>query len=82
LQQEQERLLDGQSLLNQREEHVASKSQELNQLERIPKLSIRSLNLRRACLSLSMRPKVAPFTPEMNPGASFMSNRSTISTER
>ncbi|KAF2295644.1 hypothetical protein GH714_033398 [Hevea brasiliensis] len=34
LQQEHERLLDGQALLNQREDYVASKSQELKRLEK------------------------------------------------
>ncbi|KAJ9177413.1 hypothetical protein P3X46_012635 [Hevea brasiliensis] len=34
LQQEHERLLDGQALLNQREDYVASKCQELNRLEK------------------------------------------------
>jgi len=71
LQQEQERLLDGQSLLNQREEYVASKSQELNQLERIPKLSIRSLNLRRA-LSLPLyAPESCPLHSRNEPRCKF-----------
>ncbi|KAG6745658.1 hypothetical protein POTOM_050158 [Populus tomentosa] len=60
LQQEQERLLDGQSLLNQREEYVASKSQELNQLEKVLEVSkaniekeLRSLNDEKSKLELT-----------------------------
>ena len=73
MQQEQERLLDGQSLLNQREEYVASKSQELNQLEKVLEVSkaniekeLRSLNdeksnLELTAASLSQREEVGIF---------------------
>ncbi|KAJ6868225.1 hypothetical protein NC651_033319 [Populus alba x Populus x berolinensis] len=51
LQQEQERLLDGQSLLNQREEYVASKSQELNQLVKV--LEVLKANIEKELRSLN-----------------------------
>lgn len=74
MQQEQESLLDGQALLNQREDYVANKSQDLNQLEKVLEVSkeniekeLRALNDEKSKLeltiaSLSQREEVSVFS--------------------
>lgn len=61
MQQGQERLLDGQALLNQREEYIFSRSQELNRLEKELEASksniekeLRALNEEKSNLELKL----------------------------
>lgn len=61
LQESQERLLEGQALLNQREEYILSRSQELNRLEKEYESSkadidkeLRGLNEKRSNLELTV----------------------------
>lgn len=50
VQQSQERLLDGQALLNQREDYIFSRTQEISRLEK--ELQASKLNLEEGCKAL------------------------------